>query len=99
MNAWVEQRGGIMGFGSRRVMGLGLPLFQIVSIPEFEAILAHEFGHYHAGDTRLGPWVYKTRSGIGRTIGNLARVGQGQSGLFGLAAKTLQKPFIWYGNM
>jgi hypothetical protein len=26
LNAWVAQRGGIMGFGSRRVMGLGLPL-------------------------------------------------------------------------
>ena len=25
-NAWVADRGGLMGFGSRRVMGLGLPL-------------------------------------------------------------------------
>jgi len=26
MNAWVAERGGMIGFGSRRVMGLGLPL-------------------------------------------------------------------------
>ena len=99
MNAWVAQRGGIMGFGSRRVMGIGLPLLDIVSVPEFEAILAHEFGHYHEGDTRLGPWVYKTRSGIGRTITNLARLGEGRGGIFGFSAVMLQKPFIWYGNM
>ena len=30
VNAWVAQRGGIMGIGSRRVMGLGLPLLQIL---------------------------------------------------------------------
>jgi Zn-dependent protease with chaperone function len=98
MNAWVAQRGGIMGFGSRRVMGLGLPLLEIVSVPEFEAILAHEFGHYHAGDTRLGPWVYKTRGGIGRAIGNLGKVGQIRVGFLSIAAVILQKPFIWYGN-
>jgi len=28
VNAWVAQRGGFMGFGSKRVMGLGLPLMQ-----------------------------------------------------------------------
>ena len=31
-------------------------------------MVAHEFGHFHGGDTRLGPWVYKTRATIGRTI-------------------------------
>ncbi|HKP77249.1 MAG TPA: M48 family metallopeptidase, partial [Longimicrobiaceae bacterium] len=30
LNAWVMQRGGFMGFGSRRVMGLGLPLMQVL---------------------------------------------------------------------
>jgi Zn-dependent protease with chaperone function len=67
VNAWVSHRGGTMGFGSRRVMGLGLPLLQIVTVPELKAILAHEFGHYCAGDVRLGPWIYKTRAAIART--------------------------------
>jgi heat shock protein HtpX len=88
MNAWVSARGGIMGFGSRRVMGLGLPLMQVLTTAQFRAVLAHEFGHYHGGDTKLGPWIYKTRSAIGRTITNLAEAGS-----------VLQKPFLWYGSM
>lgn len=88
VNAWVAQRGGWMGFGSRPVMGLGLPLMSRLSVSEFRGVLAHEFGHYCGGDTRLGPWVYKTRAAIGRTLQNLAET-----------SSALQKPFVWYGNM
>jgi heat shock protein HtpX len=86
VNAWVAHRGGVMGLGSRPVMGLGLPLMETLSEEELRAVIAHEFGHYHGGDTKLGPWIYKTRSAIGRTIQSL-----GDS--------WLQSPFIWYGNM
>jgi len=86
VNAWVTQRGGLMGLGSRRVMGLGLPLMQILTVSELRAILAHEFGHYHGGDTMLGPWVYKTRGMIVRTV-------------TGLNESVLQMPFLWYGKM
>ena len=88
LNASVAQRGGIMGFGSRRVMGLGLPLLQVLTTSELRAVLSHEFGHYHGGDTRLGPWIYKTRGAIARTLQGLA----GHSSM-------LQKPFLWYGKM
>ena len=60
-NAWVADRGGLMGFGSRRVMGLGLPLLAALNISQFRAILAHEFAHYYGGDTSLGPWVHRKR--------------------------------------
>src|SRR6185437_11012238 len=73
VNAWVAQRGGVMGFGSHRVMALGMPLMALLTVPEFRAVIAHEFGHYHGGDTRLGPWIYKTRSAIGRTLRELGR--------------------------
>jgi len=73
INAWVAQRGGMVGLGSRRVMALGLPLLSLLTVSQFRAVLAHEFGHYHAGDTRLGVWVYKTRSAIWRTVQNLGR--------------------------
>lgn len=73
INAWVAQRGGIIGFGSRRVMALGLPLLSLLTVSQFRAVLAHEFGHYYAGDTRLGVWVYKTRTAIWRTVQNLGR--------------------------
>lgn len=91
VNAWVSQRGGVMGFGSRRVMGLGLPLLRMLSRSQFRAVLAHEFGHYYGGDTKLGPWVYKTRSAIGRTLSSLA----GDDG----EGSLLQLPFLWYGKM
>src|SRR5690349_7669686 len=73
VNAYVMERGGFMGFGSKRVMGVGLPLLASLSVPQFRAVIAHEFGHYDAGDTKLGPWVYKTRAAIGRTLAELSR--------------------------
>jgi len=71
VNAWVTQRGGVMGIGSRRVMGIGLPLLQSMSVAELRAVLAHEFGHYWGGDVAIGPWIYKTRAAIGRAIAQL----------------------------
>ncbi len=89
LNAWVAQRGGLMGMGSRRVMGIGLPLIHSLSVDEFRAVLAHEFGHYHGGDTRLGPWIYKTRTALARTIQSL------HSDSIGLML--VQSPFRAYG--
>jgi Zn-dependent protease with chaperone function len=85
VNAWVSQRGGVMGFGSRRVMGIGFPLLQGLSVEELRAILAHEFGHYSSGDVALGPWIYKTRAAIGRAIGSMRD-------------SWLEAPFRWYGK-
>ena len=86
VNAGVAQRGGLMGIGSRRVMVLGLPLLQVLTVPQLRGVLAHEFGHFYGGDTKLGPWIYKTRSAIVRTV-------QGLSGGW------LQAPFMWYAKM
>lgn len=89
LNAWVSSRGGVMGLGSRRIMGLGLPLLQLLRIAELEAVLAHEFGHYHGGDVKLGPWIYKTRAAIGRTIVTLRQA----------ESTVMHLPFEWYGSM
>jgi heat shock protein HtpX len=86
VNAWVSTRGGILGIGSRRVMGLGLPLLQCLTVSQMRAVLAHEFGHYHGGDTALGPVIYQTRAAIGRTIQSL-----GDS--------IVQWPFRMYGTV
>jgi heat shock protein HtpX len=88
VNAGVRQRGGFMGSRGRRVMLLGLPLLQVLTISEMRAVLAHEFGHYHGGDTRLAPWIYKTREAIIRTVRQLS----GNSSI-------LHLPFVWYGQM
>jgi Zn-dependent protease with chaperone function len=69
VNAWVAQRGG----RESRIMGLGLPLLQILTVSRFRAVLAHEFAHYYGGDTRLGPWVYKTRLAMVRTLKGLGQ--------------------------
>lgn len=97
ITAWVSERGGFLGVGSRRIAGVGLLLLETLSIGEFRAVLAHEFGHYRRGDTRLGPLIYRTRSTIARTIQQLPLLSH-----FGKTASALgtalQRPFILYGN-
>ena len=88
VNAWVSQRGGFLGLGGRRIMGLGLPLLQAVSVPELRAILAHEFGHYFGGDVKLGPLVYRTRAALVRTVVALHE-----------HSTLLKKPFEWYAAL
>ena len=73
VNAFVAQRGGWIGIGSRRVMGIGLPLMESLTVSQLRAVIAHEFGHYYGGDTALGPWLYATHSTIERTLRNLHR--------------------------
>ncbi|MAG36555.1 MAG: hypothetical protein CL878_09980 [Dehalococcoidia bacterium] len=90
VNAWVANRGGIMGFGSRRVLGLGLGLLTTLKVAELRAVLAHEFGHYHGGDTKLGPWIYKTRAALGRTLVSLAKRNS-------LLQMLVELPFRLYG--
>lgn len=87
INAFVTQRGGVMGIGSRRVMGVGLPLVQHLTTAELTAVIGHEFGHYDSGDVALGPWIYKTRAAIGRTIAGMQE------------RQWLAKPFEWYGHL
>jgi Zn-dependent protease with chaperone function len=72
-NAFVSEKDGAKRFGRRRILALGLPLLQILSIAQLRAILAHEFAHYYAGDTRLGPWVYDARRSLIRVYENLGK--------------------------
>ncbi|HKP76920.1 MAG TPA: M48 family metalloprotease, partial [Longimicrobiaceae bacterium] len=48
----------------------------------------HEFGHYHGGDTALGPWIYRTRAAIERTLIGMSR-----------HSTAIMKPFEWYMKM
>lgn len=90
LNAWVSERGGVMGFGGRRVMGLGLPLMQLLTVPQFRGVIAHEFGHYQAGDTRLLPWIHKTHAAMARMLESSGNA----TGFLGL----LRLPFHFYGR-
>ena len=86
VNAWVSYRGGVMGVGSERVMGVGWPLLQMLSPIELKAVIAHEFGHYMSGDVSLGPWIYKTRATITRAIASARQ-------------SWLRALFSWYGRL
>jgi len=68
VNASVSTRGGMLGVGGHRVMLLGLPLLYLLTVDQLKAVLAHEFGHYGGGDTRVGRLVYHTRMGLARTL-------------------------------
>jgi Zn-dependent protease with chaperone function len=72
-NAFVSERKERKGIGRRRILALGLPLLQMLTIAQFRAVLAHEFAHYYSGDTRLGPWVYKARRSLMRVYENLGK--------------------------
>jgi len=98
VNAFVTDRGGILGFGSRRVMGVGLPLLATLGISEFRGVLAHEFAHYYGGDTRLGPWVYKTHTTVARTFQNISSIGQsvGLPPLFRVMQSIVTTILEWY---
>jgi heat shock protein HtpX len=94
VNAFVTQRGGVMGFFSRRVMGVGLPLLSLLTVSELSAVLAHEFGHYHGGDTKLGPWIYKTRGALTRTVVSLLQGGQGWGAIVSVPFKAYLQFFL-----
>lgn len=83
-----EMNAGVLQRRRRRVMVLGLPLMQVLTVNEMRAVLAHEFGHYHGGDTRLGPWIYRTREAIERIVHNASR-----------QSAVLQIPFLLYARM
>ena len=59
--------------GKKRIMLLGLPVLELLTVSQFRAILAHEFGHYYAGDTRMGPWVFRARINMAQVLTRLGR--------------------------
>ena len=79
---------------SRRVLIIGVPLLHILSERELRGVIAHEFGHYSGGDTKLGPWIFRTRETIIRTVQQLSDA----DGDEGWTQKLVRQPFIWYAK-
>jgi Zn-dependent protease with chaperone function len=71
-NAAIVQhpRFGIFG-GTRNYLMLGLPLMQSLSPEEFQAVVAHEFGHLSGAHGHFGAWIYRLRTGWARLLGAL----------------------------
>ena len=72
-NAAVTQTGGPLGSGGKRVLFLGLPLLRVLTVGELRGVIAHEYGHYVGGDTKLGAWIFRTRMAMERTLDHLGR--------------------------
>jgi heat shock protein HtpX len=91
----LEANAGVTEVGRRRrVLLLGLPLMHLLTARGLQSVVAHEFGHYAGGDTRLGPWIARTRATIGRTIDQLSD----ENGSETWSQRAVRAPFIWYGN-
>jgi len=72
LNAGVVQvpRLGILGW-HRNYLLIGLPLLQSLTVVQFEAVLAHEFGHLAGGHARAGNWIYRLRMAWVRLLSEL----------------------------
>ena len=89
-NAGVVQapRLGIFGW-QRNYLLIGLPLAKGLSVEQFKAVLAHEFGHLARGHGRMSNWIYRQRLRWSRLMATLEEVESKGSFLF--------KPFLrWY---
>jgi Zn-dependent protease with chaperone function len=89
-NAAVVQapRLGLFGW-SRNYLLIGLPLAKALTVDQFKAVLAHEFGHLSKGHGRLSNWIYRQRLRWGRLMGALEAAESRGAFLF--------RPFLrWY---
>ncbi|MFF9023721.1 M48 family metalloprotease [Streptomyces eurythermus] len=70
VNASVSEDPRLLGLlpGPRRLT-LGVPLLIGLTEAQLRSVLAHEFGHFTGGDTRLSALVVRGRVQIGRVIG------------------------------
>lgn len=64
---------GVTEHRGQRLMILSLPLMTALSPDEWRAVIAHEFGHFAGGDTRVGQRIWRLRVAIMRTVGTLKR--------------------------
>lgn len=72
VNAGVRETGGLLGLRrGERVMVIGVPLIEALTVDQLRGVVAHELGHYAGGDTRVSGLTYRAGASIGRTITNV----------------------------
>ncbi len=89
-NAAVVQvpRLGMLGW-HRNYLLIGLPLMKLMTPLQFEAVLAHEFGHLAGGHGRMSNWIYRLRMSWARLLEALEQRQSWGTMLF-------RKFFDWY---
>lgn len=79
---------GLLGY--RHYLVLGLPLMQLLSVDQFRAVVAHEFGHFGGRHGHFSGWIYRVRLGWVRVIANLLARESWASAIY-------RRFFAWYG--
>jgi len=64
----LDVNAGVLEHRRRRMLVIGLPLLATMDIDELRSVVAHEYGHYRAGDTRFGVWIWRTRAAVSETV-------------------------------
>lgn len=62
VNAAMLRARSLLGWvvGGKRQLVIGLGLVEVLSLVEFEAVLAHEFGHFSQSSARVGQWAHQS---------------------------------------
>ncbi|WP_043181918.1 M48 family metallopeptidase [Streptomyces sp. NRRL F-5123] len=69
VNASAAEQSRLLGLlPGRRRLNVGVPLLVGMERAELRAVLAHEFGHYGNGDTRLGAAALRGRAAMAHTV-------------------------------
>lgn len=55
-------------FPSRKNLEIGLGLVNVLSLAEFKAVCAHEFGHFAQRSMAVGRWVYISQQIVGQIV-------------------------------
>ena len=65
-SAWTatQYRGGILCFGGKPVLLIGLPLLHLLTVSQFDAVVAREFGHIRRRDPFTAHCIWKINEGI-----------------------------------
>jgi Zn-dependent protease with chaperone function len=91
----VHEQGGLLELamnGTRRVLTIGAPSIVDLSVPQFRAILGHEYAHISNKDTRWTALTFRAFSAVQQTIVAMDAIGQ-RRGWFALVA--LLNPARW----
>jgi len=90
LNAGIVQRPRLRILGwQENYLLVGLPLLHAMSLSEFRAVLAHEFGHLSGNHSRFAGWIYRVRQTWAQILDNMKANRRRGSTL-------LEKFFNWY---
>ncbi|MDP3278838.1 MAG: M48 family metalloprotease [Deltaproteobacteria bacterium] len=96
-NAGVREESRLLGLlGGKRTLVLGSTLLHAITVGELRAIVAHEFGHFVGGDTRLGALIYAVRLRAISMIQEMSEPNALNQLTRALGVSNMAQPYIWY---